>query len=49
MAVAQHMTEAEYEQIVLAEPPERWELVDGRLREKPGMSRDHGRIASRLV
>jgi Uma2 family endonuclease len=46
MAVAQRLTESEYEQIVLAEPLERWELIDGRLREKPGMSWDHGRIAS---
>jgi Uma2 family endonuclease len=49
MAVAQRLTEMEYEQIVLAEPLERWELIDGRLREKPGMSWDHGRIVSELI
>jgi Uma2 family endonuclease len=49
MAVAQRISESEYEQIVLAEPVERWELIEGRLREKPGMSWDHGRIVSLLI
>lgn len=49
MAVAQRMTESEYEQIVLAEPLERWELVEGRLREKPGRSWDQGCIVSELI
>lgn len=49
MSVAQRMTELEYEQIVLVEPVERWELVEGRLREKPGKSWNHGRIISRLI
>lgn len=48
MSVAHRISEAEYEQIVLAEPIEKWELVDGRLREKPGMSWDHGEIVGRL-
>ena len=42
MSVAQRITEAEYEQIVWADPDHKWELVDGRLREKPGMSWEHG-------
>lgn len=41
MSVAHRISEAEYEQIVLAEPVEKWELVEGRLREKPGMSWEH--------
>ncbi len=48
MSVAQRISEAEYEQIVLAEPIEKWELVEGRLREKPGMSWDHSRIVMML-
>lgn len=48
MSVAQRISEAEYEQIVLAEPIEKWELVEGRLREKPGMSWDHNRIVMML-
>lgn len=49
MSVAQRISEAEYEQIVLAEPIEKWELVEERLREKPGMSWDHSRIVMMLV
>lgn len=49
MSATPQISEAEYEQIVLAEPVERWELVEGRLREKPGMAWDHGRIISRLM
>jgi Uma2 family endonuclease len=48
MSVAQRISEAEYEQIVLAEPVEKWELVEGRLREKPGMSWDHNQIVALL-
>lgn len=48
MSVAHRISEAEYEQIVLAEPIERWELVDERLREKPGKSWDHHVIVSTL-
>src|SRR3954471_11777676 len=44
MGVAQHISEAEYEQIVWADPDREWELVEGRLREKPGMSWEHGEI-----
>jgi Uma2 family endonuclease len=48
MSVAQQISEAEYEQIVLAEPIEKWELVEGRLREKPGMSWEHLDIVMEL-
>jgi hypothetical protein len=48
MSVAQRISEAEYEQIVLAEPIEKWELVEGRLREKPGMSWEHLDIVMEL-
>jgi Uma2 family endonuclease len=49
MAVAQQMSEQEYERFVLSGVEGVWELHDGRLVEKPGMSRDHGRIVSRLA
>jgi Uma2 family endonuclease len=44
MSVAQHISEGEYEQIVWADPDRKWELVEGRLREKPGMSWEHGEL-----
>lgn len=39
----------EYERVALGESDANWELWDGRLREKPGMSVSHGRSLSRLV
>jgi hypothetical protein len=48
MNVAQRVSEAEYEQIVLAEPIQKWELVEGRLWEKPGRSWDHSEITAAL-
>ena len=33
---------------VLSDPVHKWELYDGRLREKPGMTWDHGRVAALL-
>lgn len=48
MSVAHRISEAEYEQIVLAEPIEKWELIEGRLREKPGLSWDHNRVVMML-
>ncbi len=48
MAVQQHVSEAEYEDIVLAEPIETWELHDGQLREKPGMTWDHDEVVIML-
>jgi Uma2 family endonuclease len=49
MAVAQRMTEADYVQFVSAGVDGVWELHDGRLVEKPGMSWDHGRIITKLI
>jgi Uma2 family endonuclease len=48
MNVAQRISEAEYEQIVLAEPIETWELHDGRLVEKPGATWEAGSVQSQL-
>src|SRR5688500_12332530 len=39
----------EYEHLILTEPDEIWELVRGRLREKPKMAVQHGRAAVELV
>jgi Uma2 family endonuclease len=44
MAVAQRMSETEYRDFVLSTPEGVWELHDGRLVEKPGMSWKHGGI-----
>jgi Uma2 family endonuclease len=41
MAVAQRMSEQEYQAFVLSNPDGLWELHDGRLVEKPGMSWKH--------
>jgi Uma2 family endonuclease len=49
MAVAQRMTEADYEAFVLSGIEGHWELHDGRLVEKPGMSWEHLGIASFLA
>src|SRR5215208_5708356 len=48
MAVAQRMSEEQYQQFVLAQPDGQWELHDGRLVEKPGMTWEHADIASLL-
>jgi Uma2 family endonuclease len=48
MAVAQRMTEQEYEEFVLSRVEGLWELHDGVLVEKPGMSRKHLASASLL-
>jgi Uma2 family endonuclease len=49
MNVAQRISEAAFEQIVWSDPARKWELLDGRLVEKPGTCGDHGRIISRLA
>jgi Uma2 family endonuclease len=41
MAVAQRMSEEAYQEYVLVHPDGRWELHDGRLVEKPGMTWEH--------
>ena len=48
MAVAQRMSEEAYQQFVLSGVDGSWELHDGRLVEKPGVTWDHGRIVARL-
>jgi Uma2 family endonuclease len=48
MSVAQRITEAEYQQIVLADHERNWELLDGELREKPGMTWDHDEVVTAL-
>jgi Uma2 family endonuclease len=49
MAVAQRMTEQDYVAFVESGIEGSWELYDGRLVEKPGMSWQHGRIVTRLI
>jgi Uma2 family endonuclease len=44
MAVAQRMTEQDYVEFVLSQVEGQWELHDGVLVEKPGMSFRHGEI-----
>ena len=48
MAVEQRMSEAAYEQFVLSGPDGLWELHDGRLVEKPGMSWEHHVVVAQL-
>ena len=47
MAVMQKLDEAAYAELVLGNPNETWELIDGELREKPGVSWDHGVLISK--
>ena len=49
MAVAQRMTEQDYERFVMTGVEGAWELHDGVLVEKPGMSWDHCRFITRLA
>jgi Uma2 family endonuclease len=48
MAVAQRMSEDAYQQFVLSGVEGAWELHDGHLVEKPGMSWKHGDIVMLL-
>jgi Uma2 family endonuclease len=43
------MSEQEYREFVLGDGSGRWELVDGLLREKPGMSVMHGDVMETLA
>jgi Uma2 family endonuclease len=45
MAIETRISEEEYQQIVLASPDRQLEMHAGRLREKPGMTWEHGDIA----
>jgi Uma2 family endonuclease len=49
MAIAQRMSEAEYREFVLSGVNGAWELHDGRLVEKPGLSWKHGSFVTRLT
>ncbi|MGH2616080.1 MAG: Uma2 family endonuclease [Thermomicrobiales bacterium] len=48
MAVAQRMSEEAYQEFVLSGVEGLWELHDGRLVEKPGMTWEHMDVASHL-
>jgi Uma2 family endonuclease len=48
MVVTQRMSEQEYQEAVLTGMPGNWELHDGRLVEKPGMTFEHDDIAFEL-
>lgn len=48
-SAGQLVSEEEYRAFSLGDPDERWELHDGRLREKPGMSVVHGDVLTTLV
>jgi Uma2 family endonuclease len=48
MAVAQKVSVQEYEVFALAHPDGQWELHNGRLMEKPGVSWEHGGITTFL-
>jgi len=49
MAIEQKISEAEYQRFVLSGAGKGWELHDGRLVEKPGMSWEHGDIVMELA
>jgi Uma2 family endonuclease len=51
MAVAQskRMSEQAYREFALGDTSSQWELVDGHLRERLGMSATHGKVMMRLV
>jgi Uma2 family endonuclease len=44
-----HMSEEAFREFSLGDPQGRWELVNGQLRERPGMSVGHGRVMNRLL
>jgi Uma2 family endonuclease len=48
MAIEQRMSEADYQEFVWAHPDSQWELLDGALRGKPGMSWEHADVVARL-
>jgi Uma2 family endonuclease len=49
MVIATRFSNETYEQFALDDPDRKWELWDGDIREKPGMTFDHNWIASKLV
>jgi hypothetical protein len=48
MVVTQNISNAAYEALAQAEPDRKWELRDGRLREKPGMTFHHNWLGEKL-
>jgi len=48
MVVDQLVSEAAYVRLVVSDPDDVWELHDGQLVEKPGMSWEHGRAVALL-
>lgn len=48
MAIETRISNETYERMALAEPDRQWELWDGHLRDKPGMTHPHNRIEARL-
>ena len=48
MAIETRMSGGAYERLALAEPDRKWELRDGVLREKPGMTAAHNELAVTL-
>lgn len=48
MAIETHVSNDLYERLALDEPDRKWELWDGLLREKPGMTFAHNDIANEL-
>jgi Uma2 family endonuclease len=49
IAQTEQMSEQAYREFALGDCGGRWELVDGYLREKPGMTVFHGDVMMRLV
>ena len=48
MAIETRMSGEAYERLALAEPDRKWELRDGHLREKPGMTAAHNWLEVKL-
>ena len=48
MAIETRISAVAYQQTALADPDRKWELHDGRLREKPGMTAAHNDLAAHL-
>jgi Uma2 family endonuclease len=49
IAKTETMSEEAYRQFALGDPQGQWELYRGQLREKPGMSVEHGDVTSNLL
>jgi Uma2 family endonuclease len=45
----ERVSEATYRRLALAQPDRKWELYDGVMREKPGMSVEHGDVTVELT